>query len=68
MACATWGQQLEAARSKIAEWIANVERLAKIAVTEPQAASAFIQRLQSLELFLTLGARIRQAQQIWLEG
>ena len=33
---------------KIQEWIDSVERLAKIAVTEPQAAfSAFIERLQS---------------------
>ena len=33
---------------KIQEWIDSVERLAKIAVTEPQAAfSAFTERLQS---------------------
>ena len=40
-------------KEKIAEWIASVERLAKIAVTEPQAAfSAFIQRLQSRWVFV----------------
>ena len=38
---------------KIEEWIHSVERLAKIAVTEPQAAfSAFIERLQSRWVFV----------------
>ena len=40
-------------KEKIAEWVASVERLAKIAVTEPRAAfSAFIQRLQSRWVFV----------------
>ena len=38
---------------KIQEWIDSVERLAKIAVTEPQTAfSAFIERLQSRWVFM----------------
>ena len=40
-------------QKKIDEWIKNVERLAKIAVTEPQVAfSAFIQRMQSRWVFV----------------
>jgi hypothetical protein len=40
-------------QKKIDEWISNVERLAKIAVTEPQVAfSAFIQRMQSRWVFV----------------
>jgi hypothetical protein len=40
-------------QKKINEWISNVERLAKIAVTEPQVAfSAFIQRMQSRWVFV----------------
>ena len=40
-------------QKKIDEWITNVERLAKIAVTEPQVAfSAFTQRMQSRWVFV----------------
>lgn len=41
-------------KKKITEWIGNIERLAKIAVTEPQVAlSAFVQRMQSRWVFVT---------------
>ena len=40
-------------QKKIEEWVESVERLSKIAVTEPQAAfSAFIERLQSRWVFV----------------
>jgi hypothetical protein len=41
-------------QKKITEWIGSIERLAKIAVTEPQVAfSAYIQRMQSRWVFVT---------------